>query len=242
MLVQAVRATTAGVVYVRHVHLTHVTGATQLPQLTCCFGSGAVPADALHKLPRPDLFLSGMSLSQALRLARIELAGLSGTSRLQRLSQIVRLFASEIAGTVALAPFGLKAQQLYTRLPAPPASKGSQTEDEDVYVVKRIYYGSRPRNTVDLYLPGEACQDQQQRQHPQLPVVLFVHGGGSSQSNQLQSRICDLLQRGSRKITDEWSTTSHWTVIAQCQHFQPDVQLQLPRVPWDDALDTLLGP
>lgn len=122
-----------------------------------------------------------MSLSQALKLAKVELAGLSGKAKLQRFGQIVRLFASEVAGTVQLAPFGLKASQLYSRLGPPPATaNSSSTADEDVYVVKSIYYGTRPRNTVDLYLPGQAAQQQRQKQQQGLPVVLFVHGGESN--------------------------------------------------------------
>lgn len=116
-----------------------------------------------------------MSLSQALKLARVELASLSGKRKAQRFGQIVRLFASEVAGTVALAPFALKAQQLYNSIPSPSRSNPSA---EDVYLIKSIYYGTRPRNTVDLYLPGEATQQEQEQQmRSGLPVVLFVHGG-----------------------------------------------------------------
>lgn len=117
-----------------------------------------------------------MSLSQALKLAKVELAGVNGTQhRLRRLGQIVRLFASEVAGTLQLAPFGLKASTLYSKLQPPPASDVSSSPDDDVYLVKSIYYGTRPRNTVDLYLPKKA--HQQQQHHQGLPVVLFVHGG-----------------------------------------------------------------
>lgn len=121
-----------------------------------------------------------MSLGQALKLAKSELAGLSGRQKLQRFGQIVRLFASEVAGTVQLAPFGLKASQLYKELaPPPPAnsSSSSTTADDDVHLVKCIYYGSQPRNTVDLYLPPRAHQQQRQQRSQGLPVVLFVHGG-----------------------------------------------------------------
>jgi acetyl esterase/lipase len=115
-----------------------------------------------------------MSLSQALKLANVELAGLSGKAKLQRFGQIVRLFASEVVGTVQLAPFALKASQLYSKLPAPTNASSSSSE---VCLVKSIYYGSKPRNTVDLYLPPAA---QQQHTAAGLPVVLFVHGGESS--------------------------------------------------------------
>lgn len=141
-----------------------------------------------------------MSLSQALKLANVELAGLSGKCKVQRLGQIVRLFASEVAGTVALAPFALKAQTLYNRLPPPatqspvnkngsspaaspvaassaPAQQQQQEEGgDDVYLVKQIYYGSRPRNTVDLYLPGDVHQGAGNNTRA-APVVVFVHGG-----------------------------------------------------------------
>jgi acetyl esterase/lipase len=117
-----------------------------------------------------------MSLSQALKLGKVELSGINGTQpKLRRLGQIVRLFASEVAGTLQLAPFGLKASTLYSKLQPPPDSAISSSSDDDVYLVKSIYYGTRPRNTVDLYLPKKA--QRQQQQHQGLPVVLFVHGG-----------------------------------------------------------------
>lgn len=117
-----------------------------------------------------------MSLSQALNLARKELASLpSDKARLRRFGQIVRLFASEVAGTVQLAPFAVKASQLHAQL-RPPSHPGS--EDDEVHLVKSIYYGARPRNTLDLYLPRQArTQVQGGADSSGLPVVLFVHGG-----------------------------------------------------------------
>lgn len=120
-----------------------------------------------------------MSLSQALSLARIELAGLSGKARLRRFGHIVRLFASEVAGTVQLAPFAAKAWQLHSQL-RPPSHPGSA--DDEVHLVKSIYYGTRPRNTLDLYLPRQARTQAQGGADSSssgggLPVVLFVHGG-----------------------------------------------------------------
>lgn len=112
-----------------------------------------------------------MSLSQALKLAQAELAGLSGRAKVQRMSQIARLFAAEVAGTVALAPFALKASQLHRSLRPPPPPDGACCEDpHSVHVVKNIHYGSRPRNTLDLYVPAAASRQR-------VPVVLFVHGG-----------------------------------------------------------------
>lgn len=108
-----------------------------------------------------------MSLGQALSLANKELAGLSGRQKVKRLGEIVRLFASEVIGTVALAPYAVKAKLLHN------AASPISAENGDIRLVKGIHYGSRPRNTLDLYLPAEAAT--QHGQH--LPVVLFVHGG-----------------------------------------------------------------
>jgi acetyl esterase/lipase len=104
-----------------------------------------------------------MSLYQGLLGAQVELAALPPQARLRRAAAIARLFASELAGTVALAPYAARALSLYRKLPAPADARDNVTLD------RAVRYGPAPRAVVDVYSPATTPSST--------PCVVFVHGG-----------------------------------------------------------------
>lgn len=115
-----------------------------------------------------------------LDLLQVELAAIKDpVQKLRRLGAISKIFAAEILGTVALAPFAVKASSLYRSLPSIDSYDPADTQP--VYIAKDVRHSeATTRNTVDLYLPAEAAaatQEKQQVLHSKVPVVVFVHGG-----------------------------------------------------------------
>ena len=108
-----------------------------------------------------------MSLWQGVLGAQVELSRLSRPAdRLGRLAGIARLFAEEIAGTVALAPYGARAALLHRRLPAwRPADDGAsgsaaaaeehalRLEPAIDRAVRYLPQPGPPRCVVDVYVP-----------------------------------------------------------------------------------------
>jgi acetyl esterase/lipase len=107
-----------------------------------------------------------MSLYQGLLGAQVELAALPPTARLQRAAAIAKLFASELAGTVALAPYALRAATLHRTLPSPDPN----ADASHVTLERGVRYGSAPRAVADVYVPPSSSSSSS-------PCVVFVHGG-----------------------------------------------------------------
>ncbi|KAI3427207.1 hypothetical protein D9Q98_007143 [Chlorella vulgaris] len=92
-----------------------------------------------------------MSIPQAIEGAKAELGKVQGLQKVQRLAVYARIFAAEILGTVAAAPFGLRAFSLHRSLPDARRQHPSST----VSILRDVSYGSRPRNVMDIYLPPQ---------------------------------------------------------------------------------------
>eukprot|EP00877_Chromochloris_zofingiensis_P002628 jgi/Chrzof1/12366/Cz06g31300.t1 len=130
-----------------------------------------------------------MSLWQGVIGAQADLAAIPTTfGKIRRAAEITKLFASEIAGTIALAPYAYRSIRLYKSLPLlpSPTSQHSTTASQqqrrhDVYLAKQIPYSHRPRTCCDVYVPAaalSACPSASQCQaKPTAPVVVFCHGG-----------------------------------------------------------------
>eukprot|EP00879_Flechtneria_rotunda_P016403 GHRR01017162.1.p1 GENE.GHRR01017162.1~~GHRR01017162.1.p1 ORF type:complete len:456 (+),score=198.25 GHRR01017162.1:3022-4389(+) len=119
-----------------------------------------------------------MSLWQAVKGAQVELAATPGpVQKARRLGSIAKLFAAEVLGSIALAPYAARAIILYRSLPAPGSFDAEQ--QHAVYLAKGLQYGAGACNKMDIYMPVEAVMRQHQGNQTadKLPVVMFVHGG-----------------------------------------------------------------
>jgi acetyl esterase/lipase len=112
-----------------------------------------------------------MSLYQGLLGAKVELAALPPSQRLKRAAAIARLFASELVGTVALAPYASRCLSLYRSLPT-PATPTAMTPT--VTLDRGVRYGSAPRAVADVYLPPALSFTPAAAP---ARCVVFVHGG-----------------------------------------------------------------
>jgi acetyl esterase/lipase len=119
-----------------------------------------------------------MSLYQGLLGAQVELAALPPTARLQRAAGIARLFVSELAGTVALAPYALRAATLHRSLPAANPAADGAGDARGVTLARGVRYGTAPRAVADVYVPPAAVRrDAAKQASSRQPCVVFVHGG-----------------------------------------------------------------
>ncbi|KAL4442435.1 hypothetical protein ABPG77_005019 [Micractinium sp. CCAP 211/92] len=92
-----------------------------------------------------------MSIPEAIKGAQAELARIhSPLQRVQRLAVYARIFAAELFGTVLAVPFGIRAFSLHCSLPDARSAGGRAGS---VSILRDVRYGSRPRNTLDIYLP-----------------------------------------------------------------------------------------
>jgi hypothetical protein len=90
-----------------------------------------------------------MSIPEAIKGARVELAKLPPLQRIPLLARYARIFAAELFGTVLAVPFGLRAFSLHRSLP----DARHQRAGSSVSILRDVRYGSRDRNLMDIYLP-----------------------------------------------------------------------------------------
>ena len=96
-------------------------------------------------------------VSHAWRGACAEVAAQPGAvRRVRRALRLLLLVLRELAGTVQLAPYGLRAARCHREALAAGRLQSAR-------------YGDSPRNTLDVYLP--ASRDAA------APVVVFINGG-----------------------------------------------------------------
>jgi acetyl esterase/lipase len=95
-----------------------------------------------------------MSFSEAFKGAKAELATIhSPFERLKRIGVFAKIIGAELLGTLQIIPYGIRSQALYRSIPEIRADK---THQGSIATARNLCYGSRERNTLDIYLPSEA--------------------------------------------------------------------------------------
>ncbi|KAL4853677.1 SPX domain-containing protein 5 [Chlorella vulgaris] len=137
-----------------------------------------------------SLQVAAMSIPQAIEGAKAELSKVQGLAKVQRLAVYARIFAAEILGTVAAAPFGLRAFSLHRSLPDGRRQRPSST----VSILRDLWQSAAQ---CDGYLPpatnsgaggaqagagagaqgSTAIGSSEEHCKEGAPVVLFCHGG-----------------------------------------------------------------
>lgn len=117
-----------------------------------------------------------MSLLEALKGARIELAAIPGpAAKLHRLVGITRTFAVEIVQQLLLAPYAFRALRTYHGLPR--LENSCYQRPDGVSIMKDLSYGRKTRNVVDVYVPPGTPVGLGSEVKGGTPVALFCHGG-----------------------------------------------------------------
>ncbi|KAL0048047.1 hypothetical protein WJX82_006508 [Trebouxia sp. C0006] len=98
------------------------------------------------------------SIVEAIKGAQIELAKVSGSgAKVVRLLRITRIFATELLGSLAIVPYGVRAMRIHQSLPQAKHSLHTPS----ISICKNIAYSNRTRTVMDIYIPGQQAAPSQ---------------------------------------------------------------------------------
>ncbi|DBA84893.1 hypothetical protein WJX77_007852 [Trebouxia sp. C0004] len=98
------------------------------------------------------------SIAEAIKGAQIELGKVSGSgAKVVRLLRITRIFATELLGSLAIVPYGVRAMRIHQSLPHTKHSLHTPS----ISICKDIAYSNRPRTVMDIYIPSQQAVPSQ---------------------------------------------------------------------------------